>query len=336
METVPLKTRWDQICQNQQVLSERLVRAGQSIFNGNLESLRAELQVRYGDGAVWSPSRFENYANCPFGFLAGYGWSLEVLQTPRPVLQSNQVGSTLHAVLVDVYSASPDPADTADVLNRLDPIAAEVFARAPQEQKFRPSILWEIQQAELLATLRLTIQEIAGLDASEAWRPLAFEAKFGFSGRPFLILDVDGEAVCLRGTIDRVDINPQGQLRIIDYKLGGSHLGKQDLLEGRRVQLPLYALAARDALGLGEPVEGLYWTLKDAEPGSLRLSRFESSETGSGIEAAFETARRHVARVVAEIRAGHFRPETPPGGCPGYCPAATWCWQFKRKAIPNG
>ena len=324
-----LNIRWEQICQNQRVLSERLARTGRSIFNGDLESLSGEFQQRYGLSAVWNTSRFESYATCPFGFLARYGLGLQVLQTPQPGYQADQLGSILHAVLEEVYTASPDPTDTVDVLNRLTPIAAQVFARAPEEQDFRPSPLWEIQQAELLVKLQRAIEGIASLDEGAGWRPLVFEASFGFSGQPYLSLAVEGEVVHLRGTIDRVDINPSGCIRIIDYKSGRSHLTAQDLVDGRRLQLPLYALAAREALGLGEPVEGLYWALMAGEPGSLRLSRFVSSESGCGVEAAFETARQQVSRIVCGIRAGQFGPVSPSGGCPAYCSAAAWCWQFR-------
>ena len=132
---------------------------------------------------------------------------------------------------------------------------------------------------------------------------------------------VDGGEIRLHGVVDRVDINPAGELRVIDYKSGSSHLAAQDLIDGRRLQLPLYALAARQALRLGEPVEGFYWKLFQGEASSLKLSRFQG-EAGSGPEAAFAVATGHVAAIVCGIRQGDFAPHPPQGGCPSYCPAS--------------
>jgi len=97
------------------------------------------------------------------------------------------------------------------------------------------------------------------------------------------------------------------------------------LKEGRRLQLPIYALAARDALGLGEISSGFYWHIQKAEASSLKLEKFEG-----GVDAAFETAIKHIGAHVAGIRAGHFEPRAPEEGCPSYCPAVNFCWRYKK------
>ncbi len=48
---------------------------------------------------------------------------------------------------------------------------------------------------------------------------------------------------------------------------------KRSVVEGKKLQLPLYALAVRDALGLGEPAEGFYWHVRQAEPSPFTLAR---------------------------------------------------------------
>jgi hypothetical protein len=91
----------------------------------------------------------------------------------------------------------------------------------------------------------------------------------------------------------------------------------------------LYALAAKEALKLGEPIEGMYWKIRAAESGSLKLSTFKS-ETGEGVEAAIQTSKEHLTRILKGIRAGDFPPVPPKGGCPEYCPAAQWCWRYQK------
>jgi hypothetical protein len=203
-------------------------------------------------------------------------------------------------------------------------VAGRIFEQAPQEYHFRPSRLWDVQQEELLKILQKTIQGLADFDPTGGWRPLAFELQFGLGDSPPLVM---GSEILLHGLVDRVDVNPQGMLRIIDYKSGSSHLATQDLIDGRRLQLPIYALAAEQALKPGTTAEGFYWTLFQGKASPLKLSTFEC-ELGTGPQAAFRLAESHVEGIVGLIRQGAFEPQPPQGGCPEYCPAAAWCWHF--------
>jgi hypothetical protein len=168
--------------------------------------------------------------------------------------------------------------------------------------------------------------------------------------QPPLELELDGRVVRVRGVVDRLDRRPDGRLRVIDYKTGRGRLNPAELNDGRRIQLPLYALAAQEALGLGQVVDGFYWAILAAERGALRLSNYRAPEEvglggaspeagGSGgatLEvgpaAAYATARAHVRRAVEGISAGRYPPIPPPAGCPDYCPAAAWCWRFQPSA----
>jgi ATP-dependent helicase/DNAse subunit B len=182
--------------------------------------------------------------------------------------------------------------------------------------------LWVQQQAELLRVLEKTIAELDKL--SQGYTPRALEARFGM-GAPSLVLHTSAGEVRLHGYIDRLDAAPDGTLRVIDYKAGSAAISSSHLKEGRRLQLPIYALAARDALGLGEISGGFYWHIQKAEASSLKLEKFEG-----GAQAAFELAVAHIGRHVAGIRAGHFEPKAPAEGCPSYCPAVGFCWRYKK------
>jgi hypothetical protein len=39
-------------------------------------------------------------------------------------------------------------------------------------------------------------------------------------------------------------------------------------------------------------------------------------------------AVEHAWHAVRAIRTGDFVPHPPAGGCPGYCPAAGYCWHY--------
>jgi hypothetical protein len=179
-----------------------------------------------------------------------------------------------------------------------------------------------------MVVLEAAVQGIADLDPESGWRPLAYEAKFGLDGNPPLRLPSKGGEIRLHGVVDRVDVNSNGGLRVIDYKSGGSHLTSRDLVEGQRLQLPIYAMAANQALGLGEPVEGFYWKLFQKAQSSLKLSSFEY-EGGAGPQAAFSLAASYIEATVSGIRQGIFSPTAPRDGCPDWCTAAAWCWHYQ-------
>jgi ATP-dependent helicase/DNAse subunit B len=228
-----------------------------------------------------------------------------------------------HVILERLYREATNPADLGAVLARLPEVAQAVFATAPQHYGFRPTALWAQQQAELLRILRDTVTALA--DESEGWTPRYFEQRFGFGEKPLVVQTPEGD-VRLHGYIDRVDVNTEGHLRVVDYKASGTPITAADLQDGHRLQLPLYALAARDALKLGEVAGGFYWHIGRAEPSSFKLEKFEG-----GVPGAFATVKQHLAAHVAGIRAGQFQPEPPEGGCPSYCPAIGFCWRYAAK-----
>jgi ATP-dependent helicase/DNAse subunit B len=282
------------------------------VARGKHEGELFDLSGRFSAGYGWSASRLESYGTCPFDFFVAYGLELEPRQEAEEGFDVRILGSMLHKILEMVYGGAA-----------LTDAAQKVFAAAPKEYGFRPTRLWTQQQAELRRILEKTIEELN--KASQGFKPHVMEARFGM-GQPSLGLQTEIGEIRLHGYIDRLDAAPDGTLRVIDYKSGSALISAGHLKEGRRLQLPIYALAARDALGLGEVSSGFYWHIQKAEASSLKLEKFEG-----GVNGAFETAVAHVVKHVANIRAGHFEPKPPEDGCPSYCPAVGFCWRYKRE-----
>jgi ATP-dependent helicase/nuclease subunit B len=321
-----LVSGWQDLHRARTVLVARRSKQPGGIYEGDAESLRPILAEKYGPGHTWSASRLETYATCPHQFYVQNVLNLEPKETPELGLDAAQVGTLLHAILEKVYQGADITTDLESLLAILEDCAASVFADAPRMLGFRPSPLWAVEQAQLIEMLRKTIE---ALDAeSQGWTPIRFEAKFGIHNTPTLVLDVDGEAVRLHGVIDRVDQRYDGLIRVIDYKTGGSYLSKNDLISGRRLQLPIYALAAQEALGLGTVAEGFYWQIRDAKASSLKLSKF-ITDALKGPGGAYMIALDHIHNNLKGIRAGQFPPIPPKGGCPSYCPAVQWCWRYQ-------
>jgi len=201
-------------------------------------------------------------------------------------------------------------------------VAEQVLDDAPRREGFRETAWWAQTRREIVDNVRRSLEALA--EANGEWVPSFFEIPFGLQDHPPLV--VDGEDVCLRmrGLIDRVDLTTDARVRVIDYKTGGpSGFTKRAVADGKKLQLPLYALAARDALGLGEPVEGFYWHVRQAERSSFTLSGFDGGPHG-----AIKVALDNAWEAVLGARTGHFVPRPPQGGCPSYCPAVAFCWRY--------
>lgn len=321
-----LESGWQDLRRVQTILSARRSKQPAGTYEGDAESLRPMLAEKFAPGHVWSASRLETYATCPHQFYVQNVLNLEPKKTPELGLDAAQIGTILHAILERVYQGADTTTDLESLLAILEDTATSVFADAPRKQGFRPSPLWAVEQAQFIEMLQKTIEAL--YLESQGWTPIRFEAKFGIHDTPALELDVGGEAVRLHGVIDRVDQDDSGRIRVIDYKTGGSHLAKGDLISGRRLQLPIYALAAQEALGLGTVVEGFYWQIRDAAASSLKLSKF-ATESLKGPQGAYTVALDHIQHNLAGIRSGQFPPVPPKGGCPSYCPAVQWCWRYQ-------
>lgn len=312
------------LTQQKLVLESRRKRIADDRYEGFLSELTPPLNRMVQKSNVWSASRLETYISCPMRFWVNYGLNIQEQTIPELGLQAWQIGSILHAILEKVYQRAENPKDIKSVLDVLSSVAEEEFQSALKTYHFEKDILWEQQQREWVKNLSVAILELG----SEEWIPFRQEQKFGLGEQESLKIQLsNGRMLQLHGVIDRVDINKQGQIRVIDYKTGSSHQAKDDLINGTRLQLPLYALAARDALNLGQPVEGFYWALMAQKKSMLQLSKFEYEDL-SGVEGAFQVLTQHLENAIDGLERADFHPKRPIGGCPDYCSARLWCWRY--------
>ena len=296
-----------------------------SDYDGNLSGLGKVFARQFGADHTWSASRLESYRTCPFSFYVRSVLGLEPREEPSEGLDARHLGTLYHQILEEVFQAPgvTDPTDLGQLLEALSGIGAAILDAAPEEQGFRETAWWMQTRAEILENVRQSLEALVALPGG--FVPYQHEAVFGLWGRPPLVVSQGNDTVRLRGFIDRVDRAPDGRVRVIDYKTAGPWAyTKKAVMEGKKLQLPLYALAARDALELGDPAEGFYWHVQHAEPSSFQMSRFEG-----GPEGAMEVAVEKTWEAVRGARDGHLVPGPPDGGCPSYCPAAGFCWHYR-------
>ena len=321
-----LATLWRAARHGAEVLAARMAAVPAGAFEGDCARLAPALSARYSPARPWSASRLEAYLGCPFSFFLSS--ALQLPERPREEVgfDAAQLGTMAHEILREVYLRAASPS-LADLLAVLPAVAIEVLSRAPRRLGFRPGPLWREEQARIRREVENTLRALD--ECSQGWQPVGLELHFGMGARgapPQRVRAWGGESFLLWGIIDRADRDARGQVRLIDYKSGSTPITAADLVEGRRIQLALYAWAAQGVLGLGEVVGGFYWHLRPAQRSSLTLEGIEGGPAG-----AMALAAEHGWRAVMGACQGAFVPAPKGHACPAHCQGKEFCWRYRPK-----
>ena len=318
-------------------------------FDGNLAG--CDIADPAGGGPAVSATQLETWATCPHGYFMRYMLGVEPVDQPERELRISPLerGDLIHTILdrflSEVLAAgAPDPGARwgAAERRRLAEIATEAFAEREGQGRVGQRIFWDPERS------RISRELLAFLDVEEEWRrtgrcvPWASEKGFGMPpGRrgeeslpPVEVPLGDGRTIRLRGAVDRIDLAETGALVVIDYKTGRSGTYKRLAEEpwaiyagaGRRggpklqalprLQLPLYAQAARQMTGAGADVIAGYWFVTASEDFRWLPLPLEAS-----VEAETQWT---LARICDGIAGGVFpaypRPRSHPSHC-DYCDA---------------
>ena len=298
-------------------------------YDGGLTAWREVFSERYRAEHIWSSSRLETYRTCPYFFFTASVLHLEPSEPPQEGLDARQLGNLYHRILEELYRLVGVDAALEDLLEALPDVAEEILEAAPRVEGFRETAWWEETRKMILENLRRSIEVLETLDSRYGF--FRSEQSFGIStrgGPPLVVAGSGGDYFKLRGFIDRVDRTEDGRVRVVDYKTSSPYrFTAYALRQGKKLQLPLYALAAQEALELGPVAEGFYFHVQHAEPSRLQLGKF-SLDGARGPETAMDHGAEMAWEAVRGARSGHFVPAAPADGCPSYCPAAAYCWHF--------
>jgi hypothetical protein len=126
--------------------------------------------------------------------------------------------------------------------------------------------LWARDRVQLLDDLLQVLEQDDAVRPAAGRRQVRSELVFGRKGQPPVeVVLPDGRVVRLAGSADRVDECADGSLVVTDYKSGKPDkfkgLSEDDPDKaGSKLQLPVYAYAARQALGRPDAeVRAEYW-----------------------------------------------------------------------------
>lgn len=249
-----------------------------------------------------SPSRASDFMQCPLLYRFRV-----IDRLPEKPSEAATRGTLVHAVLERLFDA-PAVERTAprakslipgqwDRLLESKPELAGLFAEDAEGERLAQ---W-LGEAERLVERWFTLEDPTRLEPAE--RELFVETELDSGLR-------------LRGVIDRIDVAPTGEVRIVDYKTGKAP--RPEYSEGALFQMKFYAL--------------VIWRLKRVVPRRLQLVYLGSGDvlTYDPVEADLLRVERKLLALWEAIRlateTGEWRPR-PTKLC-GWCDHQEVCPEF--------
>lgn len=235
-----------------------------------------------------SYSQLETFSQCPLKYKYRY-----VLRLPTPPSHALSFGQTIHRTLRDFHREDLFKSHT-DV-NRLLELYQHHWLPEGYESKEHQQERFK-EGEEMLKEYFEKQKELLN-------DPVQLEKKFTLRiGTTTLI-----------GSIDRVDKLPDGGFEIVDYKTGKV---KEQKYVDKDAQLSIYALGAKEALGI--------------EPQSLALYFVETNEKVSTTRSPEQLSKKRgeIAEQIEEIKTSRFEPKT--SMLCKWCPYKTLCPAYKR------
>lgn len=211
-----------------------------------------------------SPSRAADFKQCPllYRFRA-------IDRLPEPSSTAQVRGSVVHAALEQLY-ALPAPDRVPETAAAL---VGPAWERILAEQ---PSLAVEIEpamRAELLEQARTLLSGYYRLEDPTRFDPQSCEQR----------VEVElADGTLLRGFVDRIDVAPTGEMRVVDYKTGKAPPEARALAEFKAMfQMKFYAVALLRSRGvLPTRLRLLYLAdqqVLDYSPDLAELERFEKT-----------------------------------------------------------
>jgi putative RecB family exonuclease len=263
-----------------------------------------------------SPSRAGDFKQCPllYRFRA-------IDRLPELPSRAQLRGTLVHAVLERLYGLPAAERTPAAARELVGPVWAALCDEAPElaEALFPEGRAEDEAEDELAAWLESAVALLQAYFRLEDPRCLEPEA------RELLVETELASGLLLRGYIDRVDVAPTGEIRVVDYKTGQA---PREVAEVRALfQMKFYALALLQLRGV-VPAQLRLLYLADSEsltyqPDEAELRRFERT-----LDAIWQA-------ILLAGRTGDFRPN--PGRMCEWCSHRALCpaWDGTPPAYPG-
>ena len=264
-----------------------------------------------GPEVRWSATRVETYRTCAFQFFGRYGLELYEVEDERSEADAAIRGTVIHEIMEAVLGPLVEddrplvPATEDEAVGRMRELGRELWLHAPDEHHFGRAALWRLGWEDTADDLeRLIRREAKHNEAFGTTRVAGLERRIDIA-----LPGVEPE-LRLQGNIDRVDVGP-GFAQIVDYKSGRA-ISRRAVESGDRLQLQLYALAAREEFRVERLIARYAYLDPRAEEWALDSANPADAEL-------IEDAARHTEAVRSSVAGGDFRVNPQVPTCPSYC-----------------
>ena len=226
-----------------------------------------------------SPSRASDYKRCPLQYRLR-----AIDKIPEPSTEAQVKGTLVHTVLEEMFAWPREERTYPAAVKRLKPNWEKMREEDPACAEPVADEYQLLVDARTLLRGYFTMENPLGFDAHAQEMPVDFTLPNG---------------VPVRGFIDRVDIAPTGEVRVVDYKTGKKPLPRYS--QDAQFQMRFYAL--------------VYWRMFGVVPTQLKLMYLKVMD--SMILAPSREELEYFERDLAELwwkieadgKSGNFRPQ---------------------------
>jgi putative RecB family exonuclease len=222
-----------------------------------------------------SPSRASDFKQCPLLYRLR-----AIDRLPEPTSTAQLRGSVVHAALEQLYALPAADRGPETAVSLVEPAWDRLVAAQPElADDMDPGL-----RAELIEQARALLSGYYRLEDPTRFDPQSCEQR----------VEVElADGTLLRGFIDRIDVAPTGEMRVVDYKTGKAPPEARALAEFKAMfQMKFYAVALLRSRGvLPARLRLLYLAdgqVLDYSPDLDELLRFE--RTLMAIWRAIQTA----------------------------------------------
>jgi ATP-dependent helicase/nuclease subunit B len=308
----------------------RLKSSERGCFDGIIldSELREKLRDKFGPEWLWSASQINDFGSCPFRFFAKNALKLSPIVEPGEGFKANKLGNVYHKILEKIYTrlqsngARVSSENASAIIDAANEITEQALEEMLESGTIRKGPLWTVEKEEIRRSVARLIEKEAEWNNEQPASPAFLERKFGIGNvRPLTIESEDGD-VRLCGQIDRID-KFGDEMVVIDYKTGRTPIRHKDALEGRNLQLPIYAMAASRVIDARSTVASAYYLhIGSCKKGSELPYK---DDPALSIKALIEHAESLILDYAARARKGIFPIQPNENRCHPGCEFDSMC-----------
>ncbi len=203
-----------------------------------------------GEELSLSQSKIDAYVSCPLSYFCKY--ILKLSPEKKAEFDSSGVGSLIHSILENFFKALSENNMSASEISKeeredLTRRAALSYLKELSEDPDTESRRTKIKIERLCRAALPVVEGLCEEFSVSKFTPKFFELPIskedGENPSSVEILSSDGTRTVIGGIIDRVDTYEKDgniYVRVVDYKTGKKEFKKEDLAEGRNLQMFLY------------------------------------------------------------------------------------------------